>query len=583
MRNRWKILFAWFCILASILLILLCFFCSPAELIHYLGIENIINPAYAVHIKAFRLGALIAGFLILIWATVFTCAPHVLETVDKWFQDRSPGTQNLLALSILLALACACYLPFTYHGVFGERDSYRMLCGLLDSLNTGTPFANSTLYARHHSWGYYAWLYLFSDAVQKDPYSAFALFNYTNTITAILMVIPLFFVTRRFWGLGAAIYASILLMVTPVWWQMSLYGHPQSIAVFFNFTGLAIICYRSRLKSGKLARAKTAAGDLLIIAAFSLSLMNRLDCVLMFPLILAVMVYEGKSIKSSAYRIAAYILLPICLFFMVDASLPASDTSTGGTIGGTFHLVWRWHNPTRLVEHFRRANHIFFSAYPGFLIFAFLLACFYLIRTRKYAALFFILPVVLINYFFWLPSPFPARHFVYLSPVLAIGIAVLLAFMGRQTAFWFSMNKLKTFTGIFFVFLCAYLSTSLIDGVPLYRGVYSPVEAISAGRFGEDLMKIPQMNQPIFVVSDAIPVIVNMQLRSDSIKITKSDHHTLLVNNGKNDFIFCVQGWKLKGVSDLYAKAEKYEKMQWLVDPYNSVIINKMNAFKPNL
>jgi hypothetical protein len=582
MRNRWNILFACLCILVSSSLILLCLFCSPAELIRYLGIEHAISPAYAVHIKAFRLGALIAGFLIWIWSMAYTCAPNLLDTVDKWFEDLPPRTRNLIALSILLALACACYLPFTYHDVFAERDTYRMLSGLLDSLNTGTPYANSTLYGRHHSFGYYGWLYLFSDAVQKNTRSAFALFNYTNTITAISMVIPLFFVVRRFWGFGAAIYANIVLMIIPVWWQMSLYGHPQSIAVFFNFVGLAFLCYRSRLATGKLAKAKAAVGDLFIIAAFSLSLMNRLDGVLMYPLILAVMLFEEKFSKFSACRLAAYTLLPIFIFIIGDAALPAAGTAAGSGVGSTLKLVWRWHNPTRLMEHFRKAIHIFFSAYPGFLIFAFLLACFYLIRTRKYASLFFILPVVLINYIFWMPSPWPARHFVYMSAPLSIGIAILMAFIARQTLRWFSMNKLKTYAGVLFVFLFAYLSTSFIDGVPFYTGVYLPDEARTAGRFGQDLMQIPQMEHPIFVVSDAIPVIVNMQLSSDSIRIKESDHHTLLVNNGKNDFVFCVQGWKLKNVSDLYKKAEKSDKMQWLVDPYNYTIYSRMKDFQHN-
>lgn len=576
MRNKWKILFAWLSIFTSIFVILLCYFCSPTDLGRYLGID----AAHVVQIKALRLCTLIAGFLVLIWSIAYIRTPHLLETVDKWFENRSSRTQNVIAVSILLALACACYLPFTYHGVFGERDSYRMLSGLLDSLNTGTPFVNSTLYARHHSVGYYAWLYLFSDVVQKNPHSAFALLNYTNTITAILMVIPLFFVVRRFWGLGAAIYANFVLMVIPVWWQMSLYGHPQLIAVFFNFVGLAILSYRPRPADGAPAKAKAVAGDFLIVSAFSLCLMNRLDCILMFPLILAVLICMGHSKKAAALRFAAYTLLSIFVFFIVDSSLPAAGTSTGSSIGGTLKLLWRWHNPTRLIEHFGKANRIFISAYPGFLLFAFILACFYLIRLRKYAALFFILPVVLINYLFWLPNPFPARHFVNLAPALAISIALLLAFIGRQTAFWFSNNKLKTYVVIFFVFFFGYLSTSVIDGVPIYRGVYSPGEAIAAGRFGEDLMEIPPMKHPIFIVSDAIPVIVKMQLSSDSIKITKSDHHALLVNNGKNDFIFCVQGWNPKNVSDLYARAEKCDKMQWLVDPYNYTIYSRMNDFQ---
>lgn len=581
MGNRWRISLALLCTLTGILIILFCFYCSPEDLGRYMGFEGAIDSAHIVHIKAVRLGAVIAGFMVFIWGIALAIKPHLWETVDKWFQDSPPKTRNLIALAILLALACACYLPFTYDGVFGERDSYRMLCGLLDSLNTGTPYANSTLYARHHSFGYYAWLYLFSDTVRQNPHAAFAVFNYTSTIAAILMVIPLFFVVLRYWGLGAAILSNFILMMIPVWWRMSLYGHPQLIAVFFNFVGLALLCYRQRLASGALEKAKTIAIDLLIIASFSLCLANRLDCVLMFPLILAVLIYEGHSFKAAVFRFAAYTVPPVIFFIIGDSALPSAAASTSSPLVGTFALLWRYHNPAKLVENFREANHIFISAYPGFLLFSYLLACFYLIRKRKYSSLLFILPVVLINYVFWLPSPFPARHFVYLAPVLAVGIALLLAFIARQAADLISNNKLKTYSVVFLFFICGYLSTSLIDGIPIFKGVYSPDQAITAGRLGEDLMKMPIVRHPVFVVSDAVPVIVNMQLNSDSIKIATSDHHTLVVNNGKNEFIFCVQGWNDKNVSNLYEKAEKCDKMEWLVDPYNDFIYNKMKNFKP--
>jgi hypothetical protein len=378
-----------------------------------------------------------------------------------------------------------------------------------------------------------------------------------------------------------AILANIILMTIPVWWQMSLYGHPQQIAVFFNFVGLALLCYRPRPAAGTLARVKALAVDLLIVAAFSLCLMNRLDCILMFPLIPAILICEWYSVKSFVVRFAGYTLIPILAFFSIDSYLPSTDIPAGSSIGNTFKLLFRWHNPSRLVEHFGEANRIFLSAYPGFLLIAFILACFYLLHRRKFIPLFFILPVVLINYFFWLPSPFPARHFVYLAPALSIGIAILLASIGEQTSLFFSTSKLKTYIGVFLVFLTGHLCTSLMDGVPVYRGVYSPEDAIAAGRLGEDLMKIPPENQPVYVVSDAIPVIVKMQLISNSIKISKSDHHSLLVNNGKNDFIFCVQGWDRKSVSDLQEEAAKCHKMRWLVDPYNKFIYSKMKDFKP--
>ena len=578
MGIRWIIIVAFLGIIASTFIILLGIYFTPEFVARNLSPDGILETSTVAKINTFRMAGAITGLLLLIFSIVFVVEPYLLYSIVNWLQKRSLKERSFISLILLFVFACVCYLPFTYQGELGEKDSYRMVTGYLDSINSGTPFISSFLYARHTSFGYYAWLYLFSDVVQARPPFVIELMNYSNAIAAVLMVIPFFFVVSRYWGLGTAVGANLILMLIPVWWQLSRYGHPQLPAITFMFIGIALLCYRSHLESEHYSKAKIFACDILITAAFSFCLMIRLDAILMFPLILGCLILERFSFKTATYRFVAYSILPLLIRFAANAFLPVDVSQTSGV--NPFHLLWKYHTPTRMVEHFGLANKLFFTAYPPFLIMIFIIACLYLLRARKYSSLFFVVPVVLINYIFWLSNPYLARHFVYLSPTLSIGIAMLLSSMGERLRSLIPYNKLVIHTGILLVFLFAFLSVSKLDGIKLYRNQFSSSEqAYNAGRLGQDLQKLPALNNPIFVIANAEPVIVNMQLNADSMTLTRENSFKV-VYNGKNKFIFDSRAsWSLKGLVALKKKTEDYDEFYWIVDPYDPSVQKIIKSF----
>ena len=90
---------------------------------------------------------------------------------------------------------------------------------------------------------------------------------------------------------------------------------------------------------------------------------------------------------------------------------------------------------------------------------------------------------------------------------------------------------------------------SILDGIKLYKNQFpSPEQAYNSGRFGQDLQKLPALNHPIFVVANAEPVIVNIQLKADAMTLTREAYNEF-VYNGKNKFIFDSRAsWSLEGL-----------------------------------
>ena len=77
--------------------------------------------------------------------------------------------EKILDIAVLVAVQAASLFPFRFIGQFGERDSYRMLLGLVDTLTSGTPFDSSLLYNRQVSFGYYGFWYLLAPLIGNSP------------------------------------------------------------------------------------------------------------------------------------------------------------------------------------------------------------------------------------------------------------------------------------------------------------------------------------------------------------------------------------------------------------------------------
>ncbi|MBD2682229.1 MULTISPECIES: hypothetical protein [Nostoc] len=482
----------------------------------------------------------------------------------------------VLGLLVLLVLASVTYLFTVYTDTFGERDSYRMLLGMIDSIAFDKPLGARKIYGSNISFAYYALLDFFRPIFKADLTHIVPIMNYVNAAFAILMVIPFFFFVRRYWGTLIALLANILLLILPVWRVTGQYPHPMTGSMVFMFIGLALIGYRSFLNSLSLGWKKLILWDVLIVTAFALCLMFRLDAILMFPMIPACLLLERYPLKKIVYPSILYSILPVIIFKVMQAQLAYIKDKEGD---GIFEQLLLWNNPARYVDQFVRGSLLFIWGLNPLLCLIFLISCVYLFYKRRYSYILFILPTVIINYIFWLPNPAPARHFIYLSPVVAISIAILVADIFPKVR-----TLLKNNTKIE-VALAAFLIFSLvISNKYSYSAPLSKPYSYGLMRLGTELQQLEPKGKPIFVIGDTLPIAAQMQLISKETKVSPEETNILTdesvraqeksaikpklqyvnvlnVENQKNKFTFYIQGFptKIKEIDRFLSETDKYD------------------------
>lgn len=485
---------------------------------------------------------------------------------------------NTIVLIVLLGLASILFLPLVYKDTLGERDSFRMVMGIIDSITSNKPLGSSMLYGRDISFAYFVLLDFFRPIFKTNLALIIPFMNYINALSAILTVIPFFFLVKRYWGTSIAIVANILLMFLPVWRVTSQYGHPMTGAVLFMFIGLALIGYRSFLSSLRLGWKKLILWDVLIIASFALCLMFRLDAILMFPLIPACLLLENYPFKKIVSPSILYSFFPIIVFKVMQSQLPLIPEVEKSN--GIVEQLLLWNNPTRYFDNFVFGNLLFVWGLNPLLFLVFFISCIYLVYKKSYSSLFFILPTVLLNYIFWLPNPAPARHFIYLSPVVAVSIAIFLADI-FPTVKSFVKNNIKTGIALAVVLIFSVLISYKYS----YSASMSEKYSHTARSLGNELQQLEPKDQPILVIADTIPAIVQIQLMSKDTKVKyeKTNVFTdddikyqkrttfrpkplyisvIVVENQKNKFICYFQGWKSKinEIQRFLQETDQYQK-----------------------
>jgi hypothetical protein len=491
--------------------------------------------------------------------------------------------QNRVVLGLLLLLASAVYLSMVYKDTFGESDSYRMLVGIIDSITYDKPLGARKLYGSNISFGYYALLDIFRPIFKSNLALIVPFMNYINAAFAILMVIPFFFVVKRYWGTVIAVFANILLILLPVWRVTGQYAHPMSGSVLLMFIGLALIGYRSFLSSLRSGWNKLIGLDVLIVAVFALCLMFRLDGILMFPLIPACLLLENYPWKKIVFPAILYSFFPVIIFKVIQSQLAYIKTEANG---GIFEQLLSWNNPARYVDYFLHGTLLFIYSLNPLLCLVFFISCIYLISKRRYSDLLFILPTVLLNYIFWLPNASPARHFIYLSPVVAISIAIFLGDIYPRVKSFVQSNRNRGVALAAVLVFCLVISNKYSYSAPTTR-MYSQVLM----RLGTQLQQLEPKGKPIFVVGDMIPPAAQMQIMSKKTKVIaketniltdesiqaqkksvfkpKPDYINLLyVENEKNKFVFYIQGWKSKinEIKRFFSETDKFDQYYLIVN-----------------
>lgn len=438
-------------------------------------------------------------------------------------QTSQPKSHAVLVMGLLLGAACVVYLPFVYRNSAGEWDTYRMLIGMVEQIRGASPLH---MFNYQISFGYYFFVSLFYPLFETNLVGLIAFINYFNAVSAILFVIPFFLVVQRYWGIQAAIWANLLLFFIPVWWHVGLYGHPMIPAILLFFIGLALVSYDADLATGNIIRWFMLAGVTVVVMTVAITF--RQDIVLLFPLITASLLLNKKSWAKVIGQSAVYGLVPCVLFYVVRYPLiPAQEVSV-------LQRLMAFHNPLQnnLVDGFVIMVLAYHPLYLGVLGVITLV----LLYQRRYLWVAFI-GTFFIQAVFWIMNPTPARHFVYGSPILALGVT-----LGFQTLMAY-YPKLKVSWVVPLFILGSFVSLEMAypnlsanypwKHDPLPFSVRAPFRSMflnkyyteqyfeRAQQFGSDLYQLAPQDDTIVVVADSLPVLWSLQIASQETSVRR--------------------------------------------------------------
>jgi len=235
--------------------------------------------------------------------------------------QRRAGLPKLLL--ILLGLDALLTWPFLFQGP-AEMDTLRYALGLHRWV--GGQEALSTLFNAEMSFGYYLGLNIWQRAFDSTLASLPDLLNRVSALSGILCVGAFFMWWRRWWDERVAFRLTLLLIATPAFWSLQLYGNT-------NVAGLALAALAvSLLPSAEVDRGR-AVRWLAVWVLGTAALTVRTDVLMIAPAVLAYLVWgrDRPSAKSTVVAGAGCVLT----FFLLR--LFVLDSPSGG---GAFLRHW---------------------------------------------------------------------------------------------------------------------------------------------------------------------------------------------------------------------------------------------------
>ena len=451
---------------------------------------------------------------------------------------------------MLMAVQAASLFPFRFIGEFGERDSYRMLLGLVDTLTNGTPFDSSLLYNRQVSFGYYGFWYLLAPLIGNTPQALAAAMNWLAFASVVLFVIPQYAINEQMFGRHVATVSGLILSVTPVWWSYGLFAHPITTALLLFFTGLAIVC--------RYERVPPLAVRLGILGLFSTALMFRFDCVLLFMVVFALLLANRKlPFIEPAKEFSLYLFGSIFLFVTVQRSLPA--VTQGDAPKSILTLLSQYQNLSLFLPGIRSTLITLITGFTGLLLLTVPISAWLLYRRRDYPALLLVPGFIAANVVFWIPNPGTgARHFLMMAPAMSISAALVVVWFFSWNRVPVRFPLLPWAAGV--VTAIGVVSTSELqhhskEGYyfrsPFERSFQVDGEKIDeAQRIAAQLVRLPPLGTPVVVLSDSTLVIAEMEKLAGAVSATLTSVQSgpksigvHVVDYGKNSFIMVEQSW----------------------------------------
>jgi hypothetical protein len=512
-------------------------------------------------------------------------------------------TSTKLQLGSLIAFSCVLYFPLVYKNTTGENDSMRMIINIIQSLKDDVSFYG---YNYNISFAYYYLLELFRDYFIESYENLFIVMNYLSVCFAVFAQVPLYFIVKRYWDSKIAILTCVVFATMPVWWNLSLYGHPMIPSTALFLAGLSL--YTTNIFQNKNLSAYKAGLLVLSILIFSASLSFRLDTILLFPLLTAIFILNRESIY---YSFAKSILIGICslaIFIFLQNTYGAIQAESG--LSGFSSVLERmadYHNLSRFLDSMKKGLISFSFAMGHVYLLLFSAGVIFLAIKKDYKSLFFLLPVSIINLIFWLPNPTPVRHFVYVAPIIAFGCSLFVFQFGSR---YIKITNAKTIILCFFVLFVSVLSSELL--FPLAKAHYpwnykaqdfswripirsTPIskrnieEHFYASKITSQCLVKELDNIPNIIVGESLPLIMYIQMLSeDNIKFSEyaTANRTVFFKVRLGESTFYIPDMQGDRISDYIADINEYFKngqYSLMVDRNNHVTGSVNYSFADNI
>lgn len=478
-------------------------------------------------------------------------------------------------LAFLIILQAAALFPFRFTNELGERDSYRMFIGLVDTLKTGALFNSPLLYNREPSFGYYGILYALTPLTGHAPAALMSLMNWIGLLSVILFTVPNYIVTERLFGKQVAVASSIILAATPVWWHCGLYGHPVVTALFLFFSGMAVLCPYERTPS--------FAVRAIALVLFAVALTMRFDIVLLFIAMVA-MLWQVRRIPSRgiAREALLYILGSVALFGIAEECLPR--VSQGVAPDSILSLLARFEHTNQIFASFRQFVFSLGQGFTPILIAIIPFSMWMLIRRKQYPLAFFVSGEIIVNLVFWFPNAYPARHFLFMAPAVSISAAlVFLALVPARIPRLSSLHGVLIGSAVGISIVFTSLAFNYGKG---YLGYFPSQfserlsmkgQIAEANHIAEALAHLPPLSTPVIVLCDSTLVLAKLeQIAFDTSAIYRmvpSNAPSLFVHDvheGSNRFIMIEHGWDETDVKG-FDRSGEYVGIPVLSAPYLSI------------
>lgn len=193
----------------------------------------------------------------------------------------------------LMGLTLITRYAFLCRGGMGEPDSVVMAAGMAQWMSSHGSFGEAFLYGRQMNPGVYFIFRFLYPVFFHDPSHVIGFLNWFNLLCASLLSAVLYFVARKLFDRWVASACCLIVLFSPLVWEVGTYFHPVVAAALLLFLSYLAWCRISR----------TLAGIVFYVLAcilFAAAMIVRIEVVFVVPaVIVGALVSRKGSVRKA--------------------------------------------------------------------------------------------------------------------------------------------------------------------------------------------------------------------------------------------------------------------------------------------